>query len=73
MSGKRIVKVWTENYEVYAEWYVILTDANNTPVGLRLFDALVIYPDGHMAEYHVYELPLSIVQGIGLLGEAYAR
>jgi hypothetical protein len=72
MSGKRIVKVWTTMYEVYAEWYVILTD-NNKPVGLRLFNALVIYPDGHTAEYHVYELPLSIVQGIGLLGDSYAK
>jgi hypothetical protein len=73
VSDKRIVKVWTAMYEVYAEWYVILTDASNKPVGLRLFNALVVYPDGYMSEYHVYELPLSIVEGIGLLGEAYAR
>jgi len=71
--GKRVVQVWTERYEIYAEWYVILVDDNNKPVGLRLFNALVIYPDGHEAEYHVYDLPLSIVRGIGLLGEAYAR
>jgi hypothetical protein len=71
--SKRVVKVWAENYEVYAEWYVILTDASNKPMGLRLFNALVIYPDGHTAEYHVYELPLSIVQGIGLLGDSYAK
>jgi hypothetical protein len=42
--SKRVVKVWAENYEVYAEWYVILTDASNKPMGLRLFNALVIYP-----------------------------
>jgi hypothetical protein len=71
--SKRIVKVWTAMYEVYAEWYVILVDDHNKPYGLRLFDALVVYPDGHTAEYYVYEMPLSIVEGIGLLGEAYAR
>jgi hypothetical protein len=71
--NRRIIKVWAENYEVYAEWYVILTDDRNKPVGLRLFDALVVYPDGHQSEYHVYDLPLSIVEGIGLLGESYAK
>jgi hypothetical protein len=73
MSGNRIVQVWTERYEVYAMWYVILTDNNNKPFGLRLFDALVIYPDGHQSEYYVYDLPLAIVRGIGLLGEKYAE
>jgi hypothetical protein len=73
VSGKRIVKVWAENYEVYAEWYTILIDDRGKPYGLRLLDALVIYPDGHTAEYYVYELPLSIVQGIGLLGDSYAK
>jgi hypothetical protein len=73
VSGKRLVQVWTERYECYAEWYVILTDASNKPMGLRLFNALVIYPDGHTAEYHIYDFPLAIVKGIGLLGEKYAR
>jgi hypothetical protein len=73
MTGKRFVKIWTQTYECYAAWYVILTDNSNKPYGLRLFDVLVIYHDGHMAEYHVYELPLTIVEGIGLLGEKYAR
>jgi hypothetical protein len=73
MSGNRIVQVWTERYEVYATWYVILTDNNNKPYGLRLFDVLVVYPDGHTAEYHVFDVPLPIVRGIGLLGESYAR
>jgi len=70
---RRIVHVRAERYEVYAEWYTILVDDRGKPYGLRLFDALVIYPDGHEAEYHVYEIPLAVVTGIGLLGEAYAR
>jgi hypothetical protein len=71
--NRRIVKVWTAMYEVYAEWYTILVDDRGKPYGLRLLDALVIYPDGHQSEYHVYDLPLSLVEGIGLLGENYAR
>jgi hypothetical protein len=70
MRDERIVHVRTERYDVFASWYVILTD-NNEPVGLRSFDALVIYPDGHQSEYYVYDLPLSIVRGIGLLGEVH--
>ncbi len=68
MSDERIVHVRTERYEAYASWYVILTD-NNEPIGLRLFDVRVLYPDGGAAEYHVFDIPLTIVRSIGLLGE----
>jgi hypothetical protein len=71
--SRRTIEVWTERYECYADWYTILVDDHNKPYGLRLFDALVVYPDGHTVEYHVFDVPLSIVRGIGLLGEAYAR
>jgi hypothetical protein len=67
MSDGRIVHVRTERSDVFASWYVILTD-NNEPVALRLFDSRVVYPDGYKTQHHVFDVPLSIIRSVGILG-----
>jgi hypothetical protein len=69
----RKYRLWAETYEAWAADYTFIRNDEGKVVAIRLFDAIVRYPDGSEQYLHTLEVPLAIVQGWGEVYPQYAR